>query len=142
MPVPSLQKVVMAMDDQFPILEFLYIIPSTMPNAHLVLPATFRAPQRSYLVLNHFTSPIGLPLLTTAVSLVGLSLRWIQPSTGLSPDHFFQSLSLLPRLQELQISFSSPVPSRGIQGPMLRMQNITQTTLPNLRSFVFVGVSA
>jgi hypothetical protein len=78
MPIPSLQKVIEAMDGQFPILEYIHI-PPTMHTTHLVLPTTFRAPQLSQFMLKHFTSPIGSSLLTTAVNLVILSLRWIHP---------------------------------------------------------------
>ena len=141
MPVPNLQKIIGAMDDQFPMLEYLYIAPPTMHNAHLVLPVTFRAPQLSCLILNRFDSPIGSSLLTTAISLVSLSLMLIPPSTNLYPNHLFQALSLLTKLQQLLITSSSPVPNREIEGYMSRMPNITHTTLPNLRSFGFRGVS-
>jgi len=142
MPVLGLQKIIKAMDDQFPMLEYLYIAPTTMRNVHLVLPATFRAPQLNHLMLDHFASPIGSPLLATAVSLVRLSLRWIHPSTNLYPDHLIQALSLLPQLQNLAVIFSSPVPKREIERHILRMPSITHTTLPNLRSFGFGGVNA
>ena len=142
MPVQSLKKVIKAMDDQFPMLEYLQIAPPTRHSAHLALPATFRAPQLNLLLLNHFPSPIGLPLLTTAVKLVWLNLRWIHPSTNLYPNDLLPALSLLPRLQVLIISFSSPVPNREIERHMLHTPNTTHITLPNLRFFDFGGVSA
>jgi hypothetical protein len=129
------------MDDEFPMLENLYIAPLSRQNAHLALPATFRAPQLNLLVLDHFASPTGSPLLTTAVNLVWLVLRWIHPSTNLHPNHLLQALSVLPRLQNLIISFS-PVPNREIERHMLHTPNITPTTLPNLSFFDFGGVSA
>jgi len=141
-PVPSLQKPVKAMDDQFSMLEFLCIAPLTVHNAYLVLPATFRAPQLSHLILEHFASPIGFPLLTAAPNIVNLSLRWIHPSTNLNPCHLFQALSLLLQLQNFEISFSSPVPNRETERDMLPMPILTHATLPNLRSFGFGGVSA
>ena len=145
MPVPCLQKVIKAMDNQFPTLEYLYISPPTMHNTHLTFPATFRAPQLKHLMLNHFSSPIGSPLLTTAVNLVRLSLRWIHTSTDLYPNHLIQALPLLPQLQNLTITFSSPVPNREIERHMLQTTNITHTTvttLPNLQVFHFGGDSA
>ena len=142
MPVPSLQKVVKAMDELFPMLEYLYIAPPTIHNAHLVLPTTFRAPQLNYLMLNHFGSPIGSLLLPTAVTLVTLSLQWVHPSTNLYPNHLFQALSLLPQLQDFTISLSPHVPNREIERHMLRMPIVTHTTFPHLRIFDFVGVSA
>jgi len=107
-----------------------------------MLPSTFEAPQLRILVLDHFVSPIGSPLLTSAISLVSLSLHWVHPSTNLYPNHLFQALSLLPQLQTLAISFSSSVPNREIERQLLHMPIITHTTLPNLRSFHFGGVSA
>ena len=141
-PVPGLQKVIKALDNQFPMLEYLHIAPLRMHNAHLVLPATFRAPQLNHLWLDHLGSSIGIPLLTNAVSLVTLWLRWIHPSTNFSPNHLLQALSLLPQLQDLTISSSSPVPNREIQNYMLHTPSITHTTLPNLRFFDIEGVSA
>ena len=140
--VLSLPKVINAMDDEFPILEYLYVAPHTRHNAHLALPVTFRAPQINLLLLDHFPSPIGSPLLTTATNLVWLVLRWIRPSTNLYPNDLLPALSLLPRLQNLIISFSSPVPNREIERHMLHTPNITHITLPNLRLFDFGGVSA
>ena len=98
MPVLSLEKAIKTLEDQFPVLESLYILPVTMHDAHLVLPATFSAPQLSYLTLNHFAFPTGSPSPTTAVSLVRLSLRWVYPSINLYPNHLLQTLSLLPQL--------------------------------------------
>ena len=142
MPVLSLQKVIKAMVDQFSTLEYLIIAPLTRPDTHLVLPATFSAPQLSQLQLNHLTSPIGSRLLTTAVSLVILRLRWMHPSTNPYPNHLLEALSLLHQLEHLAISFSSPVPNREIERHMLHTPNITHTMLPNLLYFSFGGVSA
>ena len=142
MPVPNLQKVVKAMADQFSMLEHLIIIPPPMHDTHLVLHATFSAPQLRELELNHLTSPIGSPLLTTAVSLVTLRLRWMRPSTNPYPNHLLQALSLLHQLEHLSISFSFPVPNRDIERHMLHTPNITHTMLPNLLYFTFGGVSA
>ena len=142
MPVLSLEKVIKTLEDQFPVLESLYILPVTMHDAHLVLPATFSAPQLSYLTLNHFAFPTGSPSPTTAVSLVRLSLRWVYPSINLYPNHLLKTLSLLPQLQDFSITFSSPVLSRDIERHMLHMPNISYTTHPSLRSLVFGGTSA
>ena len=140
-PILCLQKLITAMDGQFPMLEYLYIRPPPKHDARLVLPSTFEAPQLSNLVLDQFASPIGSLLLTTAVSLVRLSLRRVHPWTNIYPNSLFQALSLLPQLEGLEISFS-PVPNREIKRYMLHMPNITHTTLPNLRVFDFGGVSA
>ena len=142
MPLPCLEKVIKAMEDEFPMLEYLQIAPPTTHNTHLALPATFRAPQLELLLLDHFASPIESPLLTTATNLVWLVLRWIYPSTNLYPNDLLPALSLLPRLQNLIISFSSPVPNNEIKRHMLHTPNIIHTTLSNLRRFDFGGDSA
>ena len=141
-PIPCWQKLITAMDDRFPMLEYLDITAVTKHDPRLVLPSMFEAPQLSHLELNHFAPPIGSLFLTTAVSLVRLSLLQVHPWTSLYPNHLFQALSLLPQLQDLGITFFFPVPNREIQSHMLRMPNMTPTTLPNLRSFDFGGVNA
>ncbi len=141
MPAPNLQKVITAINDEFPILEFLYLAPPTKHNTHLILPLTFQAPQLRLLALEHFASPIGSPLLTTAVGLSTLSLRWIHPSAYPHPDHLLQTLSLLPQLRLLEIGFRFPVSKRDIERQLLQSPIITHVTLPNLHFFGFAGVS-
>ena len=142
MPAPSLKKLVLAIDGQFPTLEYLFIVPPTIHIAGLTLPSTFEAPQLRLLNLKHFTTPVGFPLLSTAFGLVALTLRCIGPSTFLHPNHLLQALSLLPQLEKLDISFFSPVPSHEIKMQLLHAPIITHTTLPNLRVFEFWGVSS
>jgi hypothetical protein len=139
MPVPSLQKLLTAIDHQFPMLEFVSIQAPTKHDSHLTLPLSFEAPQLRCLILDHFNSPIESPFLTTAVGLVFLFLRWIHPSTYPHPDHLLQPLSLLPQLEKLEITFGSPVPSGDIERQLLTLPIMTQATLPNLRLFVFRG---
>src|SRR6266851_4576418 len=141
MPAPSLQKFITAINDEFPILEFLDITPPTKHNTHLILPSTFQAPQLRLLNLEHFASPIGSPLLTTAVGLSTLSLHWIHPSAYPHPDHFLQMLSLLPHLGLLDIGFRSSVSKRDIERQLLDTPIATHITLPNLYRFRFTGVS-
>jgi hypothetical protein len=81
LPIPSLQKLITAMDDEFPLVEYMCMAPPAKHNTQLTIPLTFQAPQLRHLILNHFTSPIGSPFLTSAVGLVTLLLRWIHPST-------------------------------------------------------------
>src|SRR6202008_243830 len=79
---------------------------------------------------------------TTATGLVRLVLRWIHPSTYLSPNHLLQSLSLLPQLEKLEIRFRSPIPNREIARQLLHTPITTQVVLHNLHQFVFGGVNA
>ncbi len=142
MPVASLQKVITAIDDGFPVLEFLDIGPPAKHNTRLILPSTFEAPHLRYPRLCHLASPIGSRLIATAVGLVRLFLRWIHPSTYPHPNHFLQSLSLLPQLEKLEIGFSSPIPNRDLERQLLNTPIITYATLPNLHEFMFWGMSA
>jgi len=142
LPVLSLQKLIPALDGQFPILEYLYIAPSTIHNARMALPSTFEAPRLHLLNLKHFTTPIGSPLVSTASGLVTLTLKCIDPSTFLHPNQLFQALSLLPQLEKLDICFVSPAPRHEIERQLLRAPIVARTTLPNLRVFEFWGVSS
>jgi len=140
-PVPTLQKFIMTLNDGFPILEYLYLAAPTKHNTRLILPSTFEAPQLCLLILRHFASPIGSPLLTTAVGLTRLSLQWIHPSAYPHPNHLLQMLSLLPHLVTLLIGFRSPVSKRDIKRQLWQSPIIPHVTLPSLYSFGFEGVS-
>jgi hypothetical protein len=129
MPVQSLQKLVMAIDGEYPTLEFLSIEPPGKHHAHFSLPPTFEAPQLRHLWLDHFTSPIGSPFLSSAINLVSLILRWIQTSTYVQPESFLRAISLLPHLEQLEIeSQLTPI--------------TIQVTLPNLHRLIFQGISS
>jgi hypothetical protein len=140
-PVPSLQKLLKAIDDEFPMLEYMHIAPPTEHNTRLILPPTFGAPHLRHFVLYHFASPIGSPLLTTAIGLVTLLLRWIHPFTYPHPNHLLEALSHLPQLETLQIGFRSPIPSTYIKRELLRRRVVIHATLPSLHWFSFAGVS-
>jgi hypothetical protein len=142
LPIPSLQKLITAIDDEFPILEYMLMTPPAKHDTQLIIPSTCQAPQLRHLVLEHFSSPIGSPLLTSAVGIVFLLLRWIHPSTYPHPNHLLQSLSFLPQLERLEIGFLSPIPSREIERQLLRTPITTHITLSHLRWFDFRGISA
>jgi hypothetical protein len=137
-PGPSLQKVVMAIEEDFPILEHLSLGPPMKHDTPLVLPSTFEAPQLPRLVLNHFAFPSFSLFMT---GLVSITLQWIHPSTYLLTHHLLQSLSQLPHLERLQIGFRSPAPSCEIKRQLWRAPINTPFTFPNLHFFRFDGVS-
>lgn len=141
MPIPILQKLVTAMHDEFPMLEFLCITAPTEQDASLVLPQTLEAPHLRHLLLDNVIFPITSPLLTPTTGLVTLSLAEIRPSANLRPHDLLQRLALMPQLETLGIDFHSPVPSLDIE-KQLRRTPIVHVTLPNLRWFGFRGVSA
>jgi hypothetical protein len=138
-PVPSLQKLVMAIDGEFPTLEFLNIEPPAKHNARLSLPPTFEAPQLRHLWLDFFTSPIESSFLTNVVGLVTLILPCIQASTYVQPDLFLHTISLLPHLEQLEIGFRSAIPNSEIESQQSHIPITIQVTLPNLRRFKFRG---
>jgi hypothetical protein len=75
-PAADLQKIIVAMDDEYPILEFLSIaLPILDNSATLIFPETLQAPHLRHLLLQGFSLPIRSRLLTTAVGLVTLSLH-------------------------------------------------------------------
>jgi len=141
LPVSSLQKLITAIDDEFPALESLYLGPRTNHSSPLILPSTFEAPQLRYLWLNYFASPIGSRLLTTAVGLVRLLLRWINPSTYPHPNNLLQPLSLLPQLERLEIRFTL-VLNPDFESQLLKTPIVTYAIFPNLHCLGFSGSSA
>src|SRR6266446_2500314 len=67
-PIPILEKLIITLDGEFPILEYLFIEdqPYQLPVAdrNLNLPETFRAPHLRHILLSNFVIPIGSPLVT------------------------------------------------------------------------------
>jgi len=55
MPASILQRVVAAIDGEFPMLEYLYIKPLTDDNSGLSFPETFKAPQLRHFRLRNIT---------------------------------------------------------------------------------------
>ena len=141
-PTPNLQNVLLTMDNEFPMLDYLLIWPMIKHNMSLVLPKTFQAPHLRHLLLSNFAIPIRSPLLTTAVGLTTLFLGWFDPSAYFRPNDLLQGLSLMPQLEALWICFHSPVPNREVEMQLTDTPTMTHITLPNLRRFAFKGVSA
>jgi hypothetical protein len=139
MPATSLQKLISAMDEEYPILEYLVILlPFEDNSVTLIFPETLQAPHLCHLVLHGFALPIRSRLLMTAVGLVVLYLYMIQPSTYFHPNTLLQWLSLMPQLETLLIGFDFPVPSRDVER---QPTNTPIMILPNLHRFWFQGVS-
>ena len=141
--IQNLDNLITAIDGEFPVLEYLHIAPPTQPYTNLLLPSTFEAPHLRHLWLDHFASPIGSRLFTTAVGLVRLVLRWIcwTPHPGFpSPDDLLQAFSHLPHLETLQIGLHSPGPDNDIVGKLPHRPVMTYIILPELRQFRFWGI--
>jgi hypothetical protein len=143
MPVPKLQKLIMAIDEEYPILEYMIMMPwPEDANTALMLPESHRAPQLRHLLLGGFVLPIGSRLLTTAVGLVTLCLSVDHRSPYFQPNTLLQWISFMTQLETLLIGFSFPVPNRDVERQLVDTPIMTHVTLPNLRQFRFQGVSA
>ena len=132
-------------DGIFPALECLIV--KLRERSHesqtFKLPHRFRAPRLRHLVLTHFGFPLATPILVTSVHLLTLSLNL--PVYCL-PNDLIERLSLLPRLDILNIASTSPISDDfGMpwgQGSQGNTPLNTHATLSSLHLFGFEGNSA
>ena len=129
----------MAIDEDFPILEYLIVGPPKDDSTALMLPETLHAPNLHHLALGGFACPIRSRLHPTAVSLVTLFLRISHQTAYFQPNVLLQSISSMSQLESLNITFTFPLPNRDVEG---QLTHTPITTLPNLRFLWFRGVSA
>jgi hypothetical protein len=142
LPVLKLQKLVMAIDGEYPILEYLILLdPTKDKSTVLILPETLQIPHLRQLTID-CSIPIRSPLLGTAAGLVTLHLELYHPSTYFQPTVLLRWLSLMPQLEMLLIFFHFAVPSHDVERQLMRTPIMPHVTLPNLRSFTFQAVSA
>ena len=143
LPVQNLQKLVMAIDEEFPILEYLIVDPVTKDSTALVLPGSLQAPRLRHLMLNSFACPIQFSRLhPTAANLVTLFLVIDHQSAYFQPNILLQWILVMPQLKTLAIGFTFAVPNRDVERQLTHTPITTHATLPNLRVFLFRGVSA
>ena len=140
LPPSNLQRLVSAIDGEFPMLEYFYF--ASRRDTSLIFPETFRAPHLRHLITMNTAFPIGSPLLMTRVGLVTLSLQLVHPSAYFPPNDLLDLLSHTPQLETLRVSFSSTIPSCDVKRQLLLTPITTDVILPNLRWFGFGGVSA
>jgi hypothetical protein len=136
-----LQKLIAAIDEEYPILEYLVITHPVEFSTILIFPGTFQAPHLRHIVLEGFALPIGSRLLTPDVGLVTLCLFMDRPSTYFYPNTLLRWLSFLPHLETLDIGFTFPVTNRDVERQLMHTPIMTPITLPNLHYFGFQGVS-
>jgi hypothetical protein len=132
----QLEKLFVAMDGEFPILERLNVVSSNPPE--VILPRTFGAPNLSNVKLLRVALP-NQPHLLTPTGLVSLQLREIQDSALYPPSYILASLSLMPQLETLWIMFKEYLPPSGYARDTAITSHVT---LSNLREFVFLGDKA
>ena len=142
LPVRDLQKFVMEIGEEFPILENLIVHPWAKDNTALMLPETLQAPNLRHISLFGFTCPIQSRLHPTAVGVISLHLLINHPSAYFQPNILLQWISFMPQLDNLAIIFTFPVPNRDVERQLTHTPITTHITLSNLRVFAFRGVSA
>ena len=141
--VTIMQQLSVVMDEEYPILEFLYISCRVEDkNTISRFQESFQAPNLRYLSLGGFALPIGSRLLANAVGLVTLHLVMVHPSTYFHPNTLLQWISLMPYLETLIIRFDSSIPNRELERQLTHTPIIAPIMLPNLHRFEFQGVSA
>jgi hypothetical protein len=138
-PASNSQKLIIAMDGEFPMLEYLHIRDVTSEETNLILPRTLYAPKLQLLILESIIYPTGSQLLTTTAGLVTLMLGSIPLPTDLSPGDVLLWLSLLPRLEIFGVSFHFPTFDSVAEGRLLHMKTMAHVTPPKLRRFIFEG---
>ena len=141
LPGSDLQKIITAMDGEYPILEHLSVKSQGGLDERLVLPETFQAPHLRRLILKNINFQITSPLIATAMGLVTLSLTQIHSSAYMQPNQLIRQLSQMPQLEVLRIAFRSPLPNREVQKQLMEAPITTHILLPNLHWFAFCGVS-
>ena len=146
LPFLELQKVITAIDGEYPILEFLLLVDTTEDkNTVLTLPETLETPHLRHLMIGgSIRIPMRSPLPGpgTVAGLVVLSLTMHHPSTYFQPTVLLQWLSLVHQLEIFMICFYFPVLNRDVERQLMRTPITTHVTLPNLRTFAFQAVSA
>ena len=137
-----IQKLIKAMDEEYPVLEFLDIMHPKMDNSTILrFPETLQAPRLRSLALRGFALPIGSRLLTTAVGLVTLHLDIPHPFTYFHPNTLIRWISFMPQLETLAIFFNFSLPNRDVERQLTHTPIIAPITLPNLHHLQFRGVS-
>ena len=146
MSVPNLQKLIVSIEEEYPILECLVVCTRIEGDREdnttiLTFPETLHAPHLRHLVLTGIALPIQSRLLTTAVGLVTLCLLTDHPSAYFHPNTLLQWLSFMPQLETLVILFGFAVPNRDAERQLTHPPITTPVTLPNLHHIGFRGVN-
>jgi len=135
------EKLVMAIEMEFPMLEYLYIGISNLVIVHqdLEISQTFQAPRLRHLALTRCPFLVASPSLMTSTGLVTLSLMSLPHQCCYHPYDLIQRLSVLTQLEVLRISTFDDRLTHELEGQQSDIPLITHLTLPNLRLFEFAG---
>ena len=142
-PVLKLQKLIMAIDGEYPILEHLHLADvRNEKRTVLTLPGTLETPHLRHLAISgSIRIPLRSPLLGTAAGLVILTLAMDHPSAYFQPNVLLQWLSLMPQLETLMVLFYFAVPNHDVERQLMRTPIVAHVTLPNLRVFALQAVN-
>ena len=139
----KLQRLIVAIDEEFPVLEYLIMQPLELDkNMALMLPETLRAPRLRHVMVTSFAFPMGSRLLTNAVGIVTLCLYVNHPDAYFQPNTLLRWISLMSQLETLVIFFYFSVPNHDVERQLIHTPIIPHITLPNLRFLVLQGGSA
>ena len=144
MPLSNLQRLIVAMDEEYPILEWIIAYQTDIEDrsTNLTFPGTLQAPHLRQLVPTGFALPMGSRLLTTAVGLAALCLLMDHPPTYFHPGALLQSLSFMPQLETLMIVFSFAVLNHDVEMQPTLTPTTTPVALPKLHHLRFGGASS
>jgi hypothetical protein len=140
----QIENVWAAMEEPFPELKSLFLSYPAQSCIHMVpaLPDSFlggSAPSLQFFALDAVPFPGLSKLLLSASHLVSLSLHDVPHSGYISPEAMATCLSMLTRLEALQLEFESPQSCPDQENR--RSPLPTRTILPALTSFWFKGVN-
>jgi hypothetical protein len=150
----TLDKLLAAMNGPFPLLDNLGLCAEPSDSGedeseggqldYPRLPQSFQAPHLRQLDLTRVgnATEVGLPVLASLTSLVDLILVGIPASSYLSLDSLVLHLSLMPKLEFMDLEFEFHIPSDDIARERIDGPNVKQISLPNLTGMFFEGPSS
>ena len=129
-----------SMNELFPTLEKLSLLSTTTDSEESgqVLPELLQAPNLRRLSLHGIGLSKGLSLLSSTTALSTLSLTHIRETCYFPPGLLVTHLQILPYLEELSISFTTPITFPSGEGELL-FSPMPPVILPTLRRFTFRG---
>ena len=125
MPVTSLQKLIVAMGDEYPILEYLIIRHQERDTSSiLIFPETLQSTTS--------VPPCAIWLYPSNRIPITHDCCGFRPSTYFYPNTLLQWLSSMPQLETLIFVFVTPVPNCDVERQLTHTLIMTSITLPSL----------
>ncbi|KAH9035794.1 hypothetical protein EDB85DRAFT_1889192 [Lactarius pseudohatsudake] len=142
-PAPVLQKMIVPLDDEFPLLDSLAITSTSDDDSTgLIFPRSLRAPNLRHLILVNVALRPGTPILTTPIHLVALVLQDIPTSAHIPPECVVDLLEFIPQLKMLSVGFRPPIADLDVGTQLVQEAQKTFITLHCLKQLQFRGASA